>query len=456
MAVKSKISNILIAALSLAAININYQPVFAQEENNINDNKGNENTPEERFINYDYRIKLQNESAYSGRNNKSLLNPDNNFASEKNYYNRAVSDLDAKLFLGKYFDLSLRDQVAWLWQEKEKFDETGTKNYLQELFLTARIYDTLIIDAGRENVISGVAYGWNPTDYMIYASISANPDPRSIRDQRLGAYLVKTSLFFKSGQVSALYAPKIEDVDTNKEVRQLYKITAQPFDNTMLELLYFRQNRNSFGSNLEITVSDDLIIHFEGSAAKGSDVVIIGKNEIDGYGNSYEFINRGDSLYVKSVAGINYTFPDLHSMIVEFYYNGEGYSKQEWSDLFSMLEDSGARYDSNIYEVSPGINPYNIYLSAANKMANLSRMSRYYLFVRLSKQNIFTENLNYALFSFINLYDKSIFLNFNPEYSFLNNFRTGIIASYYAGKKKSEFGMSPDKYTVLWYLSFNL
>jgi hypothetical protein len=413
------------------------------------------------LFNYENKIRLQEEANYN-KQKSSLLNPNMDFSTDKKYYNRMIFDLESKLFLGKYFDLSFHDQATWKWQEKEKFDKSETKNYLQELFLTARIFDTLIIDAGRENIISGVAYGWNPTDYMLGASISANPDPRALREQRLGAYLVKASMFFDFGQITALYSPKIANINTNTSERQLYKISGRPFDNLTLELLFFNgvasqnygKKRNSLGSNIEFMLTDDLILHFEGSATKGSDVHNIEVTKFPGY-YRYDFIERKDKIYAKTVLGINYSLPDLHNVILEFFYNGEGYSRKEWDNYYSMLEYSVQRYNSNAYKVpsGSGFNPYYLYLNIANSMTQISRMSRYYLFIMLSKQNIFINNLEYRLFSSINLYDKSSLLNLNAEYSFLNYFKTGVIYSYYFGKEKSEFGLSHELYSIMGYIS---
>jgi hypothetical protein len=124
--------------------------------------------------------------------------------------------------------------------------------------------------------------------------------------------------------------------------------------------------------------------------------------------------------------------------------NGEGYSKKEWKDHYSMLEYSGTRYVT--------LPPYSIYLSAANAMFQPNRISRYYLFLRLSKQNILIDNPDYAFFSNYNLYDKSASLNLCPEYSFLDHLKTGIFYSFYSGKKNSGFCLSLNLYTMLLYL----
>ncbi|MBN2401646.1 MAG: hypothetical protein JXN64_04535 [Spirochaetes bacterium] len=76
-----------------------------------------------------------------------------------------------------------------------------------------------------------------------------------------------------------------------------------------------------------------------------------------------------------------------------------------------------------------------------------------YLFLRLSKQNILLDNLDYAFFSYVNLYDGSTFLNLCPEYSFLDHLKTGLVCSYFMGKKKSEFGLSQNLFSTLWYLN---
>jgi hypothetical protein len=457
MAIRTKIILMLIIIVSYIGYSSTFQFLYAREkesekideieettdinkaEKSKNKNKG--------FLNYEHKIQLKDEVSYDNRKT-SLINPNYDFSSDINYCNRTIFDLETKLFFGKYFDMNFHDQAAWKWQKKEKIDETETKNFLQELFLTARIYDTLIIDVGRENIISGVAYGWNPTDFMISASISSSPDVRTIREQRLGAYLVKSSLFFDFGQVSALYAPKLDDIDTNKEARQLYKISTRPFDKLNLEFLYFKEKRDSAGSNMEFTLTDNLILQFEGSATKGSSIRTVESGQYSG-DIYYSFDERDNKIYYKAVSGLNYTFSDMHNMIIEFYYNGEGYSKKEWEKYFSMLEYSNTHY------VSHGV-PYSNYISAASLMFQPTRMSRYYLFLRLSKQNIFLDNLDYAFFSYVNLYDGSAFLNLCPEYSFLDHLKTGIIYSYYIGKRKSEFGLSQNLYTALWYLSVYL
>jgi hypothetical protein len=465
MAMKLKILLIIFAIkLSLPGFN-GFKSAHALEqadEEIINASEAeNPETAKNGPFNYEYKIRIQEEANYN-KSKSSLLNPNRDFSSDKNYYNRMIFDLDSKLFLGKYFDLIFHNQATWKWQEKEKINNTETKNYLQELFLSARIYDTLIIDAGRENIISGVAYGWNPTDYMLSASISANPDPRALREQRLGAYLVKASLFLDFGQITALYSPKIDNVDTNTSSRQLYKISAKPFDTLTTEVLFFHgsssrftsEKRNSVGSNIEFTLTDDLILHFEGSATKGSDMHTVESSKLYGTGY-YDYVQRKDKIYTKAILGMNYTLPDLHNVILEFYYNGEGYSRKEWDYYFSMLEKSKERYDSSVYETPPGsgFNPYYLYLNIANSTTQISRMSRYYLFLMLSKQNIFIDNLEYRFFSSLNLYDRSSLLNLNAEYSFVNNFKTGIIYSYYLGEDKSEFGLSPDLYSIMGYIS---
>ena len=144
-----------------------------------------------------------------------------------------------------------------------------------------------------------------------------------------------------------------------------------------------------------------------------------------------------------SLIGINYTLPDLHELFVEFYYNEEGYSKEEWSDFFNMLKF--ANKDTNTYG---GL------IGNASSYYNATKMSKYYLFFRLAKRDMIIDKLDYSIYAVVNTTDWSFSASLDVKYTFFNMFSYNTNIIWFYGKKESEFGISDNHFSFLNALSF--
>jgi hypothetical protein len=108
---------------------------------------------------------------------------------------------DLRFVFGDRLDLDW----AGSWRESEQ------TNTLKQAFLSWQPAASLLLDAGRINARQGVAYGYNPTDFLRADAVRIvdSLDPNSLRDDRLGTVMVRAEDLWTSGAFTALVAPRL-------------------------------------------------------------------------------------------------------------------------------------------------------------------------------------------------------------------------------------------------------
>jgi hypothetical protein len=119
------------------------------------------------------------------------------------------------------FDLSMDTRIAadWRFILGDRLDvdwsgswrEAAQTNTLKQTYVSWQPGASLLFDAGRINARQGVAFGYNPTDFLRADAIRLidSLDPNSLRDDRLGTAMVRGEDLWASGAVTALYAPRL-------------------------------------------------------------------------------------------------------------------------------------------------------------------------------------------------------------------------------------------------------
>ena len=84
-------------------------------------------------------------------------------------------------------------------------------NNLREAYVTWEAAPRSYIELGRVNLRSGVALGFNPTDFFRASTLvdQATADPSALRENRLGTAMLRTQHIADWGAVSFAYAPKL-------------------------------------------------------------------------------------------------------------------------------------------------------------------------------------------------------------------------------------------------------
>ena len=136
-------------------------------------------------------------------------------------YGVAVKDLH-RLTVDLRYEGSFGAQ--WRAVLADRFDQgtnpqTGQNatNTLKEAYVSWLPQTEFIADVGRVNPRCGVATGYNPTDAFRAHAIRAidSVDPASLRDNRLGAVMLRSQSLWSSGSLTLLYAPKLAGTPSN-------------------------------------------------------------------------------------------------------------------------------------------------------------------------------------------------------------------------------------------------
>src|SRR4029077_5400772 len=84
---------------------------------------------------------------------------------------------------------------------------------LREAYLSWEPLDRLYFDAGRINLKSGVALGFNPTDFFKTRAVvePLSLDPTVLRENRLGTVMARAQHIWERGSLTAAFAPALSE-----------------------------------------------------------------------------------------------------------------------------------------------------------------------------------------------------------------------------------------------------
>src|SRR5215468_2405634 len=105
-------------------------------------------------------------------------------------------------------------RLSFVAQEGLGFPNRGNvTNDLREVYASIEPQPRSYFDAGRINVKSGVALGFNPTDFFKTRAVvdPLTADPSALRENRLGTLMLRAQHVGERATVSALYAPRVTD-----------------------------------------------------------------------------------------------------------------------------------------------------------------------------------------------------------------------------------------------------
>lgn len=212
----------------------------------------------------------------------------------------------------------------------------GNINTMKEAYVSWQAQPDRIADLGRVNVRSGVAMGYNPTDYFKVGALRSvvSIDPASLRENRLGSAMLRGQALWDGGSVSALYSPKLADQRNNgaynvdlgaTNQRDRWMLTASqkigPF-NPQLLLAGGEGQSAQLGFNLTGLLNDATVAYVEWSGGRTRPML------------SQALGRAGDSTFRNRVAtGLTYTTGSNLSLTVEYDYNGAGLDKDDWNNL---------------------------------------------------------------------------------------------------------------------------
>ena len=365
----------------------------------------------------------------------NLLNPGNEILRLPDWTNKTWDKINFNL----YYDilrLNTQFRPTLLWQEghNAKFNF-----FTDEAYLDVRFGKSLFLYAGKRNFVEGVAFGFHPTDFLgQFKKVDFSLREEERRVQREGNWLVGGDTFFKNMTLSAIYAPHLGDwQDEQNRVLLKGRVLAESI-NTDMALYVYYGDIPSLGLDVASTVSKDLVLFTESALRRGSQRWAITQTSMptDTSPAMYRFTSPDkDKVYAQVVVGGNYTFKDGTNLILEYIYNGDGYSSGGWDQFSDFIKYNNNAYSLNFFK---GLAKSNLVRGVS--LMQFGQMRKNYAFLRVSN-NTAIKDLDGQLILTGNLNDASCLAYLSVDYNITKSLIAGIYGMMSVGKKDSEFGM---------------
>ncbi|MEI7481221.1 MAG: hypothetical protein WCK75_02610 [Elusimicrobiota bacterium] len=371
----------------------------------------------------------------------------------------------ADIRLTPSLSLNIVDRFNHLSDIHSAFPSGVAQNDLNEAYLSWNAYREYYLDAGRINLKSGVAVGFNPTDFFKKNAISlrTSEDPIVLRENRLGTVMARAQGILPFGTLTLAAAPEISDRPgrfitdrtsfalalqrTNARPRYLAKISSS-YKAISSDLLYYRENSTSYlGANVSRSIGDSFVFYGEWSGARRysltTDALIYDAKLYGVDGTKYAYVVPGDSkrrFRNQAAAGFSYTeSARKRSTFVEYHYNEAGMTNNDWGNWFL------AGYAERLLdfpELASVYDQVNTVLWSIRDYAqrNTEPITRQQLFIRNQWQEAFTKKLDLANLLQLNSADRSFFLQSSAKYSLTDNMFLNLSIYFYAGSEHSEYG----------------
>jgi len=221
------------------------------------------------------------------------------------------------------------------WQRA--FDQGQAINTFKEGYLSWQPRADVILDAGRINARQGVALGYNPTDFYRADALRTvdSLDPDSLRENRLGAVMLRAQGLWDSGAFTASFAPRIEstpspgafDADfgaTNHADRWMLALSQRLAGDFTPQLLVFGGNSSATQVGLDIThvIGNATVAYLEASAGHQPSLFALAGNG-----------PNDAALRARAAAGFTYSAPNKLSVTLEYEYNGAALGGAAWNGV---------------------------------------------------------------------------------------------------------------------------
>ena len=342
---------------------------------------------------------------------------------------RSIFDFRNEWRFGSGWSATLSDRIEWV------EDDGGTstvRNALREGYVTRRLNDALFADLGRINLRSGVASGFNPTDWLREGAAlpQTSQNPASLRENRLGTFMMRFQAIedWGAAHVAAIphLARKRDEISrygfawgsTNDDQALHARVAPKLSEDVSLDLLaYAREGRRpQWGLNLTSVLNHALIAHVELAAGK--------RTGLNGPGAAPSI-----ESHQRAAAGFSWAAPNGAVVSVERHIATDALSRRDWEAWRQAADGPTVRGLAQLRAQRSGLQ---------------EPLVRDAWFVRTAITGLTdSANLDLAAFVRINPYDRSYLWQIDGGWHLLP--RASIYASLggFAGSSRSEFGANP-------------
>jgi negative regulator of sigma E activity len=338
-------------------------------------------------------------------------------------------------------------------------------NDLREAYASWQPLSRSYLDLGRINLKSGIALGYNPTDYFKTRAVvePLSADPTVLREDRLGTLMMRGLQVWDRGSLTVAFAPHLYSPSaiyaglnlpsfdpsldrTNAANRLLLKGTANVSANLSPELLYYREGGQSrVGANLTQNIGQRSIAYLEWSGGTRPDLIeqaLLYGRETGTLPASAPAVlpeNPRRRFQSELALGASYAGTAKVTVNLEYHFNQAAFTAADWSRWFTI--GRGTTAASLVAAELWYVRDY-----AADQQQPINRHS---LFLRADCTDAFVRKLELSGFIDVDLHDGSSLLQFGADYYLSDHWTVGGLLIGYAGARRSDFGSLPIGATFL-------
>jgi len=307
---------------------------------------------------------------------------------------------------------------------------------IRELFIDFNIKRTLYIRTGKQVLQWGRCYLWNPTDLV---NVERKTFLKKI-GSREGAYGAKAQVSFGT-RLNMYGFADTSGIDNVNEIGGAYKIEFLVETTEMALSVWGKKGYNPVAGYDFSTRLMGIDIAGEASLSPGSNtphVVNSGgilRTSRDGSWTSKACIDFGRAFNFNNQ-------PDKIQFNIEFFYNGEGYAGNVFSDdsLYAHESDIVITSTDGSKTVIPAALPVNktVYM-LGNDLYQPNYTSRYYAALFTTVNNFITSDFALKANLISNIRQGSFILSSGIDYSSINDLKASLYVNGYMGKKDTEY-----------------
>jgi len=379
---------------------------------------------------------------------------------------RLLLDVRADRALSEGFELHLSDRLNLRDEDDLPFPtHEDVINDLRENYLGWRPSNSSYLDAGRINLKSGIALGYNPTDFFKTRSVTEplSNDPSAQREDRLGTVMLRGQDIWEGGSLTLAYAPKIshptpiysnDDLPsfnpmydrTNADDRFLVKTSLDLGDDSSPEFLLYREaGETHLGTDLSVGLGQHAVGYLEWSGARRADLI----TEAMDYGretgslpaDAISPLPTGTNRTFKSEMALGASYTNEYNMTfnAEYLVNQAGFSGRDWDNWFAVAAHAA--------QGSPVVDELWYLRAYAQDQQQLNTRQAY--FARMDWVDAFSLKLELTAFTLVDGHDGSGIAQISADYYLSDHWTLGGQVVKYFGSRRSDFGSLGTSYSLL-------
>jgi hypothetical protein len=383
---------------------------------------------------------------------------------------RAFVDVRREWRAGRRLTLAFSDRLNVRAEDGLAFPtQQNLINEWREGFVSWEMFHGTYVDAGRINLKSGAALGFNPTDFFKTRAVveRLSSDPSVLREDRLGTLMLRAQRIWTGGAMTVAFAPTVSHISpiysdsnlpsvgpsldrTNAGARLLVKGSINVAADFSPELLVYHEgDRTRFGLNITRGMGQNVVAYAEWTGGAEPSVI----DDALAYGRDTRVLPVGvpsvlpdDSASMfredLSVGGSLSTKPRL-TLNLEYHFHQAGFDKRDWERWFRAGEGA----------TSASLTARELWFIRSYALDRQDPLTRHYLFARADWVDAFIRHLELTGFVNMDLYDRSSQAQLTADYFASSKWTVGVQASVNVGGAGSEFGSLSQRGSMLFKLA---